>query len=186
VRRFLFFGKEDWVALRIVPLMVEGFRCCHGPSAPWPARQTTARKKKPATPVGMTEFGKDKTQEMAGQARPLQSEGGMELTEGQMRVVERLFGAGFRPIAIPPYESALILRKGECVAVLGPMENAGLKLLAPVTFLVDGNLSVRLKRSSGDVFVWKKKEVAATEERLKELEQFQTELEGILKMGGEQ
>src|SRR5580692_3748883 len=31
---------------------------CHGPSAPWPARQNSARKKKPATPVGMTEWGK--------------------------------------------------------------------------------------------------------------------------------
>ena len=100
-----------------------------------------------------------------------------------MRVVERLFEAGFRPIAIPPYESALILRKGECVALLGPVENGGLKLLAPVTFLVDGNLSVRLKKSAGDVFVWKKKEVAATEERLKELEEFRVELVGILEMG---
>jgi len=100
-----------------------------------------------------------------------------------MRVVERLFGAGFRPIAIPPYESALIMRKGECVALLGPDEDGGLKLLAPVTFLVDGNLSVRLKKSSGDVFVWKKKEVAATEEMLKELEEFRGELMGILEKG---
>jgi hypothetical protein len=107
----------------------------------------------------------------------------MELTEGQMRVVERLFGAGFRPIAIPPYESALCMRKGECVALLGPIENGGLKLLAPVTFLVDGNLSVRLKKSSGDVFVWKKKDVAATKERLKELEEFRAELVGILEAG---
>jgi len=107
----------------------------------------------------------------------------MELTEGQMRVVERLFAAGFRPIAIPPYESALIMRKGGCVALLGPGENGGLKLLAPVTFLVDGNLSVRLKKSSGDVFVWKEKEVAATEEMLKELEEFRAELMGILAVG---
>src|SRR6266481_284179 len=107
----------------------------------------------------------------------------MELTEGQMRVVERLFAAGFRSIAIPPYESALILRRGECVALLGPVENGGLKLLVPVTFLVDGNLSVRLKKGSGDVFVWKKKEVAATEEMLKELEAFRGELAGILEMG---
>jgi hypothetical protein len=107
----------------------------------------------------------------------------MELTEGQMRVVERLFGAGFRPIAIPPYESALIVHRGDCAAVLGPVENGGLKLLVPVTILVDGNLSVKLMRSSGDVFVWKKKEVAATEERLKELEAFRVELVGILEAG---
>ena len=100
-----------------------------------------------------------------------------------MKVVERLLEAGFRPIAIPPYESALILRKGECVALLGPVENGGLKLLAPVTFLVEGNLSVRLKKGSGDVFVWKKKEVAATEERLRELEEFRGELVGILEVG---
>jgi hypothetical protein len=104
----------------------------------------------------------------------------VELTEGQMRVVERLFGAGFRPIAIPPYESALIVRKGECVAVLGPVEHGGLKLLVPVTILVGGNLSVKLKKSSGDVFVWKKKEVQATEEMLRELEEFGAELAGIL------
>jgi len=110
----------------------------------------------------------------------------MELTEGQLKVVERLFGAGFRPIAIPPYESALIMRKGECVALVGPVEGGGLKLLAPVTFLVDGNLSVRLKKSTGDVFVWKKKEVVATEEKLKELEEFRVELEGILEVSGKQ
>jgi len=103
-----------------------------------------------------------------------------------MRVVERLFGAGFRPMAIPPYESALIMRKGECVALVGPVEGGGLKLLAPVTFLVDGNLSVRLKKSTGDVFVWKKKEVVATEEKLKELEEFRVELEGILEVSGKQ
>jgi len=108
----------------------------------------------------------------------------MELTEGQLRVVERLFAAGFRPIAIPPYESALIMRKGECAAVLGPVENGGLKLLVPVTILVDGNLSVRLNKTSGDVFVWKKKEVAATEERLKELETFRVELVRMLELGG--
>jgi hypothetical protein len=104
----------------------------------------------------------------------------MELTEGQMRVVERLFAAGFRPIAIPPYEGALIMRKGECVALLGTVMNGGLKLLAPVTFVVNGNLSVRLKKSSGDVFVWKKKEVTATEEMLKALEEFRVELVEII------
>ena len=122
----------------------------------------------------------------AADGGPYKCEDKMELTEGQMRVVERLFGAGFRPMAIPPYESALIMRKGECVALLGPVENGGLRLLAPVTFLVDGNLSVRLKKNAGDVFVWKKREVAATEEMLKDLEEFRGELVGILQMGGEQ
>lgn len=97
-----------------------------------------------------------------------------------MQVVERLFEAGFRPIAIPPYESMLCMKKGNCVAVLAPVPNGGLKLLAPASYLVDGNFSVKLKRGSGEVFVWKKKEVEATPERVRELESFRTELQEIL------
>ena len=97
-----------------------------------------------------------------------------------MQVMERLFEAGFRPIAIPPYENALCIRKENCVAALAPVPNAGLKLLAPASFMVDGNFSVKLKRGSGEVFVWKKKEVEATTERVRELESFKSELLEIL------
>ena len=106
----------------------------------------------------------------------------MELTRVQMETMERLFAAGFRPIAIPPYENALCVHRGECVAVLAPVENGGLRLLAPVTWMVDGNFSVRLKKTGGDVFVWKKTEVAATERRLRELEGFRRELVEILEV----
>src|SRR5215469_3189156 len=104
----------------------------------------------------------------------------VELSPQQLQVMERLFAAGFRPIAITPYERALCIRKGNCVAALAPAPNAGLKLLAPPSFLVDGNFSVKLKRGSGEVFVWKKKEVEATPERMRELESFRSELQEIL------
>jgi hypothetical protein len=104
----------------------------------------------------------------------------MEFSERQAGILKRLFAAGFRPIAIPPYESALVVHRGECAALLGPVEGGGLRLLAPVTVMVDGNLSVRLKKPAGDVFVWKKTEVAATSERLAELELFRRELVGML------
>jgi hypothetical protein len=103
-----------------------------------------------------------------------------ELSQRQMQTLERLFAAGFRPIAIPPYESALCVRRGEYAAVLKPIANAGLQLLAPPTFLLDGNLSVKLKRDTGEVFVWKNKEVQATRERLQELDEFAKELKTIL------
>jgi hypothetical protein len=105
-----------------------------------------------------------------------------ELTPHQMQIIERLFEAGFRPIAIPPYESALCMRKGDCAAVLSAIPDGGIKLLAPPSYLVEGNLSVRLKRGSGEVFVWKKKEMEATPERLKELEAFRRELSELLNM----
>jgi hypothetical protein len=104
----------------------------------------------------------------------------VELTPLQMQIVERLFAAGFRPVAIPPYENALCLKKGGCAAVLAPVPNGGLKLLAPPSYMVDGSLSVKLKRDGGEVFVWKKKEIEATQERLRELETFRRELEDIL------
>jgi hypothetical protein len=106
----------------------------------------------------------------------------MEFSQAQAEVLKRLFGAGFRPIAIPPYESVLCVHRGECAALLAPVENGGLRLMAPATLIVDGNLSVRLKRPGGDVFVWKKTEVAATEERLRELEKFREELVGMLEV----
>lgn len=104
----------------------------------------------------------------------------VELSPQQMKIIERLFEAGFRPIAIPPYENVLCMKKGDCAAVLAPVPQGGLKLAASPSYLVDGNLSVKLRRGSNGVFVWKKKEVAATAERLSELEAFRVELDEIL------
>jgi hypothetical protein len=106
----------------------------------------------------------------------------VELTPQQMQILERLFAAGFKPVAIPPYESALCVRRGDCAAVLSAIANGGLKLLAPPSYLVDGNLSVRLKRAAGEVFVWKKTALPATPERLRELELFRRELAETLEI----
>ena len=107
----------------------------------------------------------------------------MELTPHQMKVIERLFAAGFRPAIIPPYEKAVCIRRGDCAAVLNPTPSGGLQLLAPPSYVIDGNFSVKLKRDGGDVFVWKQKEIAATPDRVKELETFRNELTGILEEG---
>ncbi|MGA2097920.1 MAG: hypothetical protein ABSH39_16595 [Candidatus Acidiferrum sp.] len=53
-------------------------------------------------------------------------------------------------------------------------------MLAPPSYIVAGNLSVRLKRGAGEVFIWKKTELPATPERLAELESFRRELTEIL------
>ncbi|MGC2285377.1 MAG: hypothetical protein WA542_09020 [Candidatus Acidiferrum sp.] len=56
------------------------------------------------------------------------------------------------------------------------------QLLASPSYLVAGNLSVRLKRELGEVFVWKKTELTATPERLEELESFRRELLEMLEL----
>lgn len=107
----------------------------------------------------------------------------VELSPQQMRVLERLFAAGFRPIAIPPYENALCVRRGECAAVLAPMEGGGFRVQAPPSYLVEGNLSVRIQREGRELFVWKKKELEATAGRRGELERFRDELGALLAQG---
>ena len=104
----------------------------------------------------------------------------LELLPRQTSELERLVAAGFRPVAIPPYENALCMRKAECAVVLAPVPNGGLKVLAPASYLVDGNFGVRLKRGNAEVFVWKRSEIAATPERLEELAAFRRELMEIL------
>ena len=110
----------------------------------------------------------------------------VELSPRQMQVMERLFEAGFRPVAIPPYENALCIKKGECAAVLAPIRDGGLKLLAPPSYLVDGNFSVKLKRGGREVFVRKKQEVEAAPEKLRELETYRKELAEILDLPPDQ
>jgi hypothetical protein len=104
----------------------------------------------------------------------------MEPTERQTQVLQRLFASGFRPIAIPPYETALCLHRGECAVVLAPVDGGGLRVLAPASFLVDGKFGVRVKRGDREVVVSKQKELEVTPERLKELGQFQETLAELL------
>jgi hypothetical protein len=104
----------------------------------------------------------------------------LELTHKQMETLERFFTAGFRPLAIPLYEKALCLSRDECVAILSPVENGTFSLLTSPTVLINGNPSVRLKKGSGEIFLWKKDELPATPERLRELQTFRAELVAIL------
>ena len=106
----------------------------------------------------------------------------VEFTPQQMQVLEGLVGAGLRPIAIPPHESALCMYRGRCAVVLAQVENGGLKVVAVPSVLVEGHFAVRLKRPNGDVFVWKQTEVAATPELLEELDNFRRELNEILEL----
>jgi hypothetical protein len=110
----------------------------------------------------------------------------VELSPLQMQIIQRLLEIGFCPIAIPPYEGALCIKKGNCAAVLAPVPSGGMKLLAPPSYLVAGNFSVKLKRGLGEVFVWKKNEVEATPERLQELELFRRDLAESLALPAKQ
>jgi hypothetical protein len=59
-------------------------------------------------------------------------------------------------------------------------------MLAPPSYIVDGNLSVKLRRGAKEVFVWKKAEVEVTPERSKELASFRDDLSRILQTASAQ
>ena len=103
-----------------------------------------------------------------------------EFTPRQMKILEELVAAGFRPVAIPPYESALCMRRGDCAVVLSQEPTGGLRMLAPPSYVIDGNLGVKLRRGEKDYFVWKKTAVEVTPERAAEISTFRDDLSRIL------
>jgi hypothetical protein len=106
----------------------------------------------------------------------------LDLTPRQLAVLERLRARGFRFVSFPLYASALGIRKGNCAALLQPAESGEMGLLSDPCYLVEGNLSVRIHRGNQQWFVWKKKKIEATLERLAELSRFTAELKESLEL----
>ncbi len=96
----------------------------------------------------------------------------VELTPEQVALLERLVAQGFQVVAFPLYASAVGVRKGNCAALLGPAEGGLLGLFGEPSYLLEGNLSVRVNRDGRQWFVWKKKHLEVTPERQAELERF--------------
>ncbi|HUK31754.1 MAG TPA: hypothetical protein VLV89_11615 [Candidatus Acidoferrum sp.] len=108
----------------------------------------------------------------------------LELSPKQITVLERCVAAGFTIVAFPLYGSAVGVKKGNCAALLDTRSADRMTLLGEACYLIDGNLSVRVLRKGVDCFLWKKKQLAATSERLLELSQFRRELDSII-LGGD-
>jgi len=92
-----------------------------------------------------------------------------ELDPRHIERLERFIRAGFAIVAFPMYASAVGVRKGNCAALLDPLPDGTLGLLGLPCYLVEGNLSVRIRDAQGEWFVWKSRRVRATEDRLAEL-----------------
>lgn len=100
----------------------------------------------------------------------------MEITSQQLSVLERLTKHGFDIVAFPMYESYVGVRKGNCAALLAPLDSGGFQMFGQPSYLIGGKLGVKTFQSDGHYFVSKKEKIAATPERTRELENFQAEL----------
>ena len=105
----------------------------------------------------------------------------MDLTPEQLAVLERLRAHGFHFVAFPLYEKRIAVQKGNCAALLDPIDGT-LKVFAEPAYLVNGNLSVKVAAGGETFFAWKQTRVPATPERLEELERFERELADALGM----
>jgi hypothetical protein len=103
----------------------------------------------------------------------------LELSPKQIAILETIASRGFAIVAFPLYASAVGVRKGNCAALLGPVPDGGFRFLGDACWLVEGNLSVKVRKNGVQRFVWKKQEVEATPERLDQVADFRDELENL-------
>jgi hypothetical protein len=104
----------------------------------------------------------------------------MEFTSAQISTLEKIQSHGFHLVAWPMYGNYVGVRKGNCAALLAPLESGGFRLFGEPAYLVDGNLAVRVTREGSDAFVFKKHTLPATPERIAGLRSFAAELAELL------
>ena len=103
-----------------------------------------------------------------------------EFTPVQIAVLERLAAQGFTLVAFPLYASAVGVRRDSFAALLVPVAEGGLRVLGEPCYLIDGNLTVRVRRGAAQCFVWKSKSVEATPDLLAQLNRFSEDLLEVL------
>ena len=104
----------------------------------------------------------------------------LTLTSQQAAVLEALIQNGFEILSFPLYPNSVGVRKGNCATLLAPEEGGGMLMLGSPSFLIDGQLGVRVTRGGQEFYVWKKKELPATRQRVAEVEKFRKELSGLI------
>jgi len=103
-----------------------------------------------------------------------------ELTPAHVAILERLRDRGCDFVAFPMYASCVGVRRGNCAALLAPLESGGFRLFGAPGWLIGGQISVRVTRDGKEWFVWKKQAVEATPERIAEIAAFAEELNECL------
>ncbi|MBI4462083.1 MAG: hypothetical protein HY653_04175 [Acidobacteria bacterium] len=99
-----------------------------------------------------------------------------ELTDDHVRILERLRATGFELVAFPLFPAHIGVRQDNCVALLEPRAAGEFGIVGQPSYLVDGNLSVKVDRGDGIYFVWKSERVEATPARLARLREFEAAL----------
>lgn len=107
-----------------------------------------------------------------------------DLTEGQARVLQKLFQAGFQFASIEHVARNIIVEKAGFIALLDPAGGA-LKLFGQIGYRVGEGIGMLVERGGKSSFVWKNQEVEATPGLLAVYQRVRAELKEILEAKGE-
>jgi len=91
-------------------------------------------------------------------------------------VLQKLYAAGFDIQSFERFPRAIGVSKGECIAVLEPDANTGLRILGRPGWKIEDAIGVLTSHAGQQIFQWKNHIVEATPERIKMLEEFEREL----------
>lgn len=103
-----------------------------------------------------------------------------ELTPQQISLLERIRAQGFEIVAFPLYANCVGIKKGNCAALLASVPSSQFRIFGAPSYLLVGNLTVRVVREGKEWFVWKERRLEATKERQDEIAQFSRELSNLL------
>ena len=106
-----------------------------------------------------------------------------ELSPSQLAILSRLKSLGFVLVAFPMYANYVGVRRGDCAALLAPESAMGFRIFGEPSWLINGNLSVKIADAGGQFYVWKKSRVEATPDRRALVAEFASDLASALIAG---
>jgi hypothetical protein len=104
----------------------------------------------------------------------------MDLNPTELQTLGRIQEAGFSFIAFPMYANYVGVRRDDCACLLAPTGDSSFRIYVEPSWLISGNLTVRVTRDGRSHFVWKKQSLEATTERMAELRAFAESLQALL------
>jgi hypothetical protein len=106
-----------------------------------------------------------------------------ELSNAQIGILSRLDSLGFAIVAFPMYANYVGIRRNDCAALLAPNSSLGFRIFGEPSWLISGNLTVKITDTGRQFFVWKKTRIEATPDRLADLADFTRALSAVLAQG---
>ncbi len=102
------------------------------------------------------------------------------LTDSHLSRLQTLAAAGFELVNLPRFPGYVGAKKYDCGVLLEPLDDGGLRQFTAAGYVIEGNISVLVRKGGEEWFVWKAQQVRATPELLAAVQQFESDLRAAL------